>query len=186
MIHWLVKIMRRRLTKENRPSYERVRELFVYSPETGIFIRRIPHGRHGCFRAGSIAGSSDRLGRVSITVDRVQCQASHLAWLYTYGAWPNLEIDHVNRNPSDNRIFNLRLSTRAQNMGNTSAHRDSSHGLRGIYFHRQSKKWHARIMVNGKVSSLGFFSSAEEAHRIYCDASIRMRGEFAGDCGDAD
>lgn len=46
-------------------------------------------------------------------------KASKVAWFLMTGSWPtDLEIDHINRDPMDNRWENLRLVTRSENLKN--------------------------------------------------------------------
>ena len=72
-------------------------------------------------------------------------------------------IDHVNGNPLNNRIENLRIVTNQQNNFN----RKSSKGYR---WHKQNKKWLSQIKINGKNKHLGCFESEEEAREAYLKA----------------
>lgn len=73
-----------------------------------------------------------------------------------------LKIDHRDRNPSNNCIFNLRPSTPQQNAFNTNA--------KGYYWHKCAKKWHAHIQLDGKRMYLGLFDTEEEAKQAYLEA----------------
>ena len=83
-----------------------------------------------------------------------------------HGVEPELEMDHINGNPTDNRLCNLRLATRAQNLVNTKARKNSS-GIKGVSWYAAGKKWRAQIKVNGKTHYLGAYSSKEEAAEKY-------------------
>ena len=73
-------------------------------------------------------------------------------------------IDHINHNTLDNRIENLRVVSNQQNQQNRA-------NIKGYYWHRQFKKWHARITdVNKKRISLGYFDKEEEAEQAYLNA----------------
>ena len=72
---------------------------------------------------------------------------------------PLQQIDNINRNKMDNRIENLRIVTNQQNTFNK--------GARGYTWHTHSNKWQAKITVNNKNISLGYFDNEEEAHRAY-------------------
>lgn len=75
------------------------------------------------------------------------------------------EIDHINRNPMDNRRCNLRFATRSENCIN----RGSTTGrLKGIQ--ARGKRWRAQITHHGKITCLGTFDTPEEAHQAYLDA----------------
>ena len=47
---------------------------------------------------------------------------------------------------------------------------------RGVIWHKSNSKWEARIYENGKQRFLGYYTSEEEAARVYDDAAARMTG----------
>lgn len=103
--------------------------------------------------------------------------AHRLAWLYVHGEWPDGELDHIDRNPGNNAIANLRLASTGQNGANTGPRLSNSSGCKGISPTRvhRSKPWFARV----GSQFLGYFATAEEAARAY-DAAARERwGEYA-------
>jgi len=111
-------------------------------------------------------------------VDWKQYNYARLAWYYMTGEWPALEIDHINRNPSDNRFSNLRLATRSQNTQWSRRGRKPRSGFRGV--HRvASGRYQAQISVNGKKRHIGIFDSAEEAAEAFLREAVRLRGDFA-------
>ena len=77
----------------------------------------------------------------------------------------DLQIDHIDGNPSNNEPNNLRLVSNRENQQNQKKHR-SGH-LVGTSFHKPSQKWLAHIYINGKLKYLGQFSTQEEAHKAY-------------------
>src|SRR6185369_10895033 len=81
-----------------------------------------------------------------------------LVWLYVYGEWPRGDIDHVNRTRSDNRLCNLRVATRSQNLGNMGRRPVNTSGYKGVTWHKRAEKWLAQISVNRKNIYLGLFN----------------------------
>lgn len=143
-----------------------------YDHGTGVFTRRRSVGRHGCHKAGTIASCQSH-GYIVIRIGGKLHGAHRLAWLYHYGEWPNV-IDHINGDKSDNRICNLRNVTQAENNQNIQrAPVNSKSGLLGAHRHGRSKRWQARIRINGVGTRLGTFATAEEAHAAYMEAKLR-------------
>lgn len=89
------------------------------------------------------------------------------------------EVDH--REPEctlDNRRSNLRVSTRSENNCNRGVRRDNSSGYKGVS-PGQKGGWVAQIMKHKKQYNLGTFQTKEDAYAAYCEAAIRLHGEFA-------
>jgi len=72
-------------------------------------------------------------------------------------------IDHVDGNPSNNSIENLRVVTHQQNNFNRKR-------AKGYYWSKHAKKWLAHIKLNGKTKHLGYFENEDEAHQAYLKA----------------
>ena len=140
---------------------EYLRSVLHYEPETGIFTWKVRTSRS--VKVGDIAGRSGGGGYLQMGVQRRLRQAHRLAWLYTYGEWPNDQIDHINRIRTDNRISNLREVTSKQNGQNRSTNSDNTSGHPGVGWNKQNAKWQARIKHNYKQIHLGYFSILEEA-----------------------
>ena len=93
----------------------------------------------------------------------------------------DMVIDHINRNPLDNRKANLRICTQHQNTMN----RKSLNSNRGIS-KTSSGKYRARIHINKKEKHLGVFDTIEEAEKARRQAEIDYFGEFAPCLNDKD
>lgn len=75
-----------------------------------------------------------------------------------------MDIDHINHNTLDNRKCNLRCVTRSENMQNLpKTIKSNSSGIRGVSWHKQSKKWQVRVILNNKVNYLGKFDNIMDA-----------------------
>ena len=91
-------------------------------------------------------------------------------------------VDHVNRDPTDNRRANLRPCSVAENCRNRGVGRNNQCGLKGVYRDRSNrsvKVWRAQIRVDGRKVCLGRFESAEAAGLAYDAAAERLHGQFA-------
>jgi hypothetical protein len=144
----------------------RLRELLRYNARTGAFVRR--HSR-GSRPAGGINAG----GYHQISVDGRLYYGHRLAWLYAYGEWPDGCVDHVNGDRSDNRLLNLRVGTRGQNLQNMRRPKSTNPYL-GVSLHRASGLWHARIQVQGVAASLGYHKTPEAARRAYVTAKRNL------------
>ncbi len=149
---------------------EIIKRIFHYSPDTGLFTRLVKQGQRGAI--GSIAGSADTKGYTIIKIDGKSHKAHRLAWLYVYGEMPDSHIDHINHNPSDNRISNLRSVTQAENNKNRPPQHDNKSGVSGVIWRKQSKKWMARISVKNKRVHLGLYSDINEAIKVRLIANV--------------
>lgn len=88
-------------------------------------------------------------------------------------------IDHINREPLDNRLTNLRLATIHQNSGNVSKTKTNKSGYKGVIRYPINGSWRASIKEHGKECHLGYYSTPEEAALAYNEAAIRIFGDFA-------
>jgi hypothetical protein len=176
---------------KNLPDLSFVRECLDYDPDTGIFLwRERPRGHFRTQRAcatwnaryaGKLAGWRlvvDR-GEVywALTLNNRACLAHRIAWLLTYGDDPRPhEIDHIDGNPLNNRIGNLRLATRQQQAFNRRARTHSITGSRGVTECRNG--YEARITISGKVHRLGVFPTISEASQAYRQAAKHSHGDY--------
>lgn len=154
----------------------KVRDRFLYDPETGVFRWRVdrPNG----VRAGQVAGSIGTHGYRYLSIDSKPCPSHRVAWLWMTGETPSLEVDHIDGDHGNNAWANLRLASRAENNWNRGPQRNSSTGLKGVS-KAHSGKYQARIKANGVRRSLGYFDTAEEAHEAYVAAASIVHGEYA-------
>lgn len=152
-------------------SIDRINELLNYNPDTGVLTWKVT--RNNRVKSGSVAGTVSKFGHRAVRVDRMYILEHRAAWAITYGEWPKLDIDHINGDPSNNKISNLRHVSRCVNLQNQSKpHKDSRSGVLGVSM--KDGKWHARIFANGKLTKLGAFDSKESAGAAYIDAKRKI------------
>lgn len=151
--------------------------LLNYDPETGVF--RWIARRFGV-TVGSVAGSIDLKHRyLRIHINGRLYLGHRLAWLYVHGEWPACEIDHRDRDRSNNRLSNLRCATRSENQQNKPVYRNNATGAKGVHWHLQHRKYVAVIQFRGKRHHLGLFRTVEEASAAYQSASKQLHGQFS-------
>lgn len=172
------------LVKRLLPDEDRLREVLEYDAVSGdLFwkpreirpaLARIDKGWNTKY-AGSKAGIQNGHGYIRVDLDGGRFMAHRLIWKWFYGTEPG-EIDHINGKRSDNRIGNLRIATRSQNIANSRARSDNRSGLKGV--HKRKHTWRAIITRNGRSESLGEFGTAEEAHDAYRREAAKTHGEY--------
>lgn len=155
------------------PTSQRLRELFHYDPDSGVFVRRVRTSPKA--PAGSIAGTKAVNTYVLICVDGVQFFAHRLAWCYVHGNEPAQVIDHIDGNPANNRIDNLRDVAQSVNVENkTTTRSDNSSGVTGVTFVPHAGRYRARIRVRGQRIEIGYFDTSKEAGAAYLLAKKRL------------
>lgn len=92
----------------------------------------------------------------------------------------NMEIDHINGKPNDNRRSNLRLITHANNMKNQALHKDNTSGYMGVSPNKGwGKPWTAEFTADGITYYLGHYDSKEEAAQAVLSKREKVVGDFA-------
>jgi hypothetical protein len=155
---------------------EEARQLFHYNPETGDLTWKM---RRRGVRINRPIRADNGLGYFRVFVDGRGYFVHRIVWLMTYGQWPNGNIDHINGNPTDTRIGNLRECTQSQNMRNIRANKRNTSGKKGVSWSTHEQKWIAQIRYGGKKHRLGAYTTVEEAYSAYCEAAREHHGEFA-------
>jgi hypothetical protein len=151
---------------------EILKQFLHYDPDTGLFTWIKLHGRRA--KIGDIAGTKTTNGRIGIGFMGHRCYAHRLAWFYIHGHWPTTGIDHIDGDPSNNRLSNLREANQVENMQNIPRiSKISKSGLTGAFWITSKKKWTSSIMINSKLIILGYFPTAELAHAAYCEAKAK-------------
>ena len=160
-------------------SHSELTRLLDYDPETRVFTWLV---RCGKAQAGDRAGSpfKDTAHR-RIQINYRSYKEHRLAWFYVHSEWPEGDLDHEDRDASNNRIKNLRPATPAQNAANKASRNPFGKGVQFSPRHK-SKPYFSVLetRVNGKrvCRYLGHFATAEEARLAYASASLGKHGEF--------
>ena len=139
-----------------------VLKLFTYSK--GRLYYKISNSPR--VRVGQVAGTVKPDGYVRVKINKKLYYLHRLIWLYHYGVWPT-EIDHIDRNPSNNAVENLREVSRSVNMRNTKLKRATTSKYKGVCWNARLNKWVAQATVDTKNVYLGVFTDEVEASKAY-------------------
>lgn len=146
-------------------------EALGYDASTGCFMWKVDCG---AARAGQKAGRVQADGYLMIGFKGKKVLAHRLAWFFVHGSWPHGEIDHIDGDKANNRIDNLRIVSRSQNMQNMKvARKDNQSGFLGVVSPKKGSRYLAQLIVGGRRVFRKSFGSAEEAHAAYLEAKRR-------------
>jgi len=141
---------------------------FEYRPLSGALLR------YGS-RVGTAHRSGSAPGYIRFKHAGRLWLAHRVAWFLHYGEWPATDIDHIDGDRSNNRLANLRLASRSQNMLNGGTGRANTSGYRGVMWDKTKQRW--RAVSQGR--HIGYFAEKEAAIAAYDAFIVRAHGEFA-------
>ena len=135
--------------------------LLDYNPDTGHFFWTNFNNANA--RKGKKAGSSRSNKYIRIFIYGKPYQAHRIAWVMYYGKEPEYGIDHIDGNPLNNAIDNLRDVPQSVNSRNSAKNKCNKSGFSGVTWMKGIKRWRARIMFNRRDIHLGFFIEKKDA-----------------------
>jgi hypothetical protein len=156
-------------------TYEKVNELFEYL-HNGELKRKITTSPKSI--KGTIVGNGDLRRYKYFSFKGKKYYNHRIVWLIHHGCMPK-QIDHINGNPIDNRIENLRECNQSQNNWNQGIKVTNKSGHKGISWYVRNKRWVAKLNVCGKSHIVGNFVNKEDAIKAMEKTRIELHKEFA-------
>jgi len=150
------------MTSFNGLSVEELRLLYRYDEETGKLFS---------VSTDQEVGYDNGFGYLRTSIKDKKIVIHRLIWLLQYGYLPDKDLDHINGNRKDNRLVNLRLATRAENLQNQTT-------AKGFHWSCVANRWCASMRDNYKKIHLGYFDTELDARAAYMSAK-RERHPFA-------
>ncbi|MES2432986.1 MAG: HNH endonuclease [Pseudomonadota bacterium] len=136
-------------------TQKRLREVLNYDPPTGIFT--FAKGR----RKGTVAGTKhDDRGFRKVAIDGERHLLHRLAWLWMTGVMPRWNIEHRDRDRTNNRWSNLREGVRGQKRQHRPTLVEPTH-INGVW--KAGERFDAMIEVDNIRLNLGSFETADNA-----------------------
>jgi len=150
----------------------------VWEYRNGNLYWRIKAGRGtSAKRPGDlVATAPDPLGYCYVTWRRKHYAVHRVVFLLVYGWLPDC-VDHIDGNPQNNCVENLRPATRLQNQFNRRPNARSKTGVKNVTPHQG--KWQVRFSVNRKTHHYGCYATVEEAASVAAKIRAELHGEFA-------
>lgn len=147
------------------------RSIIQYNPLTGSFKWITTVLGHSM---GGPAGYWDRDRYLRIWVKGHIYSAASIAWYLSHGEWPKGIIDHIDKNPANNKLDNLRDVPQGLNCLNKR--RWSKTGLpAGVY--RERGRYRVTINLLNTAKNLGSYDTLEEATAVV-EAANKKRWEL--------
>ena len=152
------------------PDLETLRRLFYVDDENNL---RNMITRHYKALKDELAGSDTNKGYRHTSIYGRQYKNHRIIYALHYGKLPppDMEIDHRDRDKSNNDPSNLVLVSHRDNANNRGMQRNNTSGIKGVHYHKQTDKWLTRIKIKGKWIHLGYYP------RKRCAAAIRAKAD---------
>jgi len=145
--------------KQN-PPIDLLESLFIYDPDSGVVTRRI---KINSIPAGAVVGILKKCGYLIVTIDKKEYQLHRIIWSLHYKEPipQGMLIDHINRDRTDNRIFNLRLADYKLNSTNkvVPPRYNINKPGKGVSYDKRRKRWRVRL----RDKDLGYHQTYAEA-----------------------
>ena len=159
------------------PTIERLKKVFEY--KDGILYWKVkPHPMAFRVKAGDIADNIKSNGYKSVFVDGKAYPSHRIVYKIFNGNFDGF-IDHIDGNPSNNKIENLRIATAQENQRNAKLRKDNTSGVKGVSFDKSKGTWRVRLQINKKPKIFGNFKDLEFAELVAMEARDKYHGKFA-------
>lgn len=153
---------------------EYLHELFEY--RDGILFWKVAKAKRT--KIGDKAGAHKEKGYFHVGIDGTNYLIHRLIFCMHYGFMPDF-VDHIDGNPSNNKIENLREVTKSQNNCNSKVQKNNKSGTRGVTWIEPRKRWYVRCQVNNVSKSIGYFQDFELAELVAQEGRNLYHGEYA-------
>lgn len=133
---------------------EILNDIFIYKDGDLFFKKRLSAN----VKIGDNVGYKNNLGYIKTKIKNKSYFVHRLIWIMHNG-YTELNIDHIDHNPSNNKIENLRLVKHLDNCRNRKLRKDNTSGMNGVMFNKSKNKW--EVYLSKKY--IGSFTTKEEA-----------------------
>ena len=131
----------------------------------------------GCMKQGTEVGTVCKGGYLKTLINRKPYRLHRIIFMMHHGYLPEF-IDHIDGDPANNRIENLRPATASQNNLNRGKHKRNTSGYKGVTWVATVGRYSARIAIGEKRLFLGYFDDPKEAHQAYCESAKQHQPQY--------
>ena len=168
------------------PAQRILKEAFDYDATSGICTWNWRPREHfsskrgwlstNAQKSGKRVGNATARGYIAAEIMGTSFMIHRLIWKWQTGADPTGEIDHFDRDPSNNEWLNLRDVTHVQNSHNRSTPKNNTTGRIGVQTvdTKQGTKFTANIFHHGECMHLGTFTTFEGAAEARTAMEIKL------------
>ena len=158
----------------NHPlAYDLLHELFEY--RDGELYRKVSRGK---VKAGDRVGFVNSKGHLNVTINGRHYGVHCIIWLM-HGKPEAKMIDHIDGNPLNNRIENLRAADSSKNQMNSRLRKDSTSGIKGVSWNSVQKRWVGQVWCQRKLYRAGSFTDKQKCAEAVAKLRSELHGEFA-------
>lgn len=157
-------------------AYEELRQFLAYDPISKSGLKWI-NGRN----AGKDAGSKDHAGYWLVRHGKKPgrlFKAHRVIWFLFNNNIPEV-IDHIDNNPSNNLLTNLRFASESQNRFNSKKHKDCFSGHKNVFWDAKNNKWAVTVTSNYKSIWGGRFDDLNLAINRANELRDQLHKEFS-------
>lgn len=155
-------------------TYEYLHDFFEYC-DNGTLVWKVDR-RVKC--KGKEAGHTRPDGYVAVRLGKQRLLVHRVIFAMWHGYMPDV-IDHIDGNPNNNRIENLREADNSKNQQNRKLDCRSKVGVKNVSYFRRDKNYMVRMKIDGKVRLFGYYKDLELADLVAAMAREKYFGQFA-------
>jgi len=160
------------ITRCDMLTFEKVNSVFEY--RDGLIYKKLKSG----VVSSRSSGTATSNGYAKVGIDGKSYLVHRVIYLMQHKFLPDF-IDHIDNNPLNNKIENLRACSRGQNKMNARKHKSNRSGHKGVSFHKKSQKWIVEVQVNKVRKYLGIYSDFDLACLVSDEARNLYHKEFS-------
>lgn len=153
---------------------EFLHSLFVYA--NGEIYWKNPISKRT--QKGDKAGSIDGNGYLQTGINNKNYKNHRIIFCMFNGFLPTI-IDHIDGNPLNNKIENLREVTKSQNSLNAKLSKANTSGVKNVTWETTRQKWRVQVYLKGKRVYSNRFDNLELAELVATEARNKYHGEYA-------